>query len=294
MIESITIVGTNGYQVQLNTDALDYPVTSFGITYDTRGDDANKSQDHGTWPTPDYLGNAHVAIECDIVGENAADYWQKRLELLAPFAPQPQRGFNDTVEVIYNFTGFSEQVVGFANLDGGMPEMPLTTEFPYISKAQINLKMRDPRFYAQFAQEVVLQAPSTGTGFTFPISFPLSLVASGASTNTATNAGFAYTSPTVVISGPCNDPQVSVMRSDGTVDVWGLQGVLIPAGSTMTADFGKRTVLLDDQFSLFRYKTLQSKWWQLWNGSNTVSFTALNADPAQCECHIQWQNAYFF
>lgn len=294
MIESITVVGMNGYQIQLNTGGSDYPVTSFDITYDTRGDDADKSQDHGTWPTPDYLGNAHVSIECDIVGQNAADYWQKRVALLAPFAPIPQLGFENTVQVFYNFTGFSEIVGGFANLDGSMPDMPLTTDFPFISKAQINLKMRDPRFYAQFAQEVVLSAPATNTGFSLPISFPLTLTSSGASTNSATNAGFAFTSPTIVVTGPCQNPTVSVIRPGGTVESWGLSGVTIPAGSTMTADFGKRTVLLDDQFSLFRYKTLQSKWWQLWGGANTVSFTAINADPATCEAHIQWQNAYFF
>jgi len=295
MIETITIIGTNGYQVQLNTEnPLEYPITGFDITYDSRSGDANKSQDHGTWPEPDFLGNAHVSIECDVMGSNPAEYWQRRMALMAPFTPSPQLGFDATVQVLFDFMGVSEVVSAYCNLDGGMPDLPMTTDTPFMSKAQINLKMRDPRFYAQFAQQVTLEAPQSGVGFTFPIGFPLTLTASGSSTSSAFNAGYAYTPPTVVVVGPCNDPTISVVRPGGTVDVWGLRGVLIPAGHSMTADFGRRTVELDGQYSLYKYKAPDAKWWQLWNGSNTVMFTALNADPVACSCTVQWQNAYFF
>ncbi|HEX6824991.1 MAG TPA: hypothetical protein VF077_01640, partial [Nitrospiraceae bacterium] len=251
-------------------------------------------QDHGTWPTPDFIGNAHVSLEGLIRAGGAGDYWAKRVALMSPFIPLPTRGATDTVQMIYQFTGFSELVTANCALDGQMPAIPITNDVPAMSTFQINLKQRDPRFYSLVGQEVVMNPPSGGGGVTFPITFPVTFLAGSASSAVVFNSGNAYTSPVVVINGPCNDPTVSIARPDGSVEVWGLTGIYIPPGATVVADFKNRTILQDGQFSLFRYKSPQAKWWQLWDGNNNVQFTALNTDPTMTFCTLQWQNAYFF
>lgn len=294
MIDSVLLIGVNGRQIQLNLDDNVYPITAFDIQYDARGDDEDKAQEHGTWRTPDYIGNAHISIEGDILASDASDYWVKRKAFLSPFAPIPSRGALTTIQALFNFTGFSEQLLADCNLDGQMPDIPLTTELYGGSHFQVNLKMRDPRFYSSVANQVTINPPSSAGSLTFPITFPVQF--GGGGTPNAVNcynAGNTYTYPVVVVSGPCSNPGVSVARSDGTIDFWGLDGVLIPAGSTMVADFKNRTVLLDNQFSLYRYKAESAKWWQLWDGNNTVTFTAVNFDPDQCRLLFQWQNAYF-
>lgn len=293
MIDSVLLIGVNGRQVQLNLDDIVYPITSFDIQYDARGEDEDKAQEHGTWYTPDYIGNAHVTIEGDILGNNASDYWLKRRVFMGPFSPIPSRGALTTIQAVYQFSGFGEQVLSDCNLDGQMPDIPMNTEMWSGSHFQVNLKMRDPRFYSAVANQVTIPPPSGGGSVNFPVTFPVHFGGGGGNSVNAYNAGNTFTSPTAVISGPCSNPGLSVSRPDGTLDFWGLQNVFIPAGSTVVADFRNRTVVMNNQSSLYRYKTVSSRWWQLWDGNNTVTFTCVNFDPNQCSCIFQWQNAYF-
>ena len=111
-----------------------------------------------------------------------------------------------------------------------MPNPPLTSEIPAVSDWQINLKLRDPRWYGTTSQTVELAAPVSEGGVTFPVTFPVTFNASLSSQATVFNGGNAYTDPTWIITGPCNDPKLYVVRANGTTDTWALQGVHVPGG----------------------------------------------------------------
>jgi hypothetical protein len=293
VIESITVLGTNGSQVQLNLADNVYTIETFDVTYDARSDDTDRVQEHGTWPAFDYIETMHVSIEGKINANNAGDYWAKRRTFLAPFTPVPEKGIRTTCRLLAAFTDFPEVVQLDCNLDGSRPAVPMTVDIPAVTQYQINLKARDPRWLGELVQTLSLGIPASGApGFTVPFTLPITLTGGNSPVNSVMNAGDVVTYPDIIIPGPCSDPSLTVFRPDGSSEQWALQNIFIPQGQVIEADFQATTVILNGQFNLYSKLAPSSVWWRLDPGINQVEYNAVNTTTDTPPAQINWQNAY--
>lgn len=95
----------------------------------------------------------------------------------------------------------------------------LKTNFPWditadlgglLQNGTIQFECTDPYLYSAPTTSTTISLPGPASGFSFPLSFPLSF-GGGSSPNTATinNAGDVTCWPTLVVTGPCLNPSIS-------------------------------------------------------------------------------------
>src|SRR5947207_9080298 len=121
MIDYVIFEGVNGQRLTVD-QVMDLPMSTFETTVETRNDENVKVQLDGQWPEYDYLGKRTWHIEGDLVGNDPADYWARRKELVGVFEPRPDLGFLFTVRLHVKFTGL-EELVSDCTLDV-TPEIP--------------------------------------------------------------------------------------------------------------------------------------------------------------------------
>jgi hypothetical protein len=128
---------------------------------------------------------------------------------------------------------------------------------------------------------------STGSGISFPKSFPISLTpgyAPGSAGVTVT--GTAPTWPVVDIFGPCTNPSLFLAGTQQTLAF----NLSIAAGDYLHVDFAARMALLNNNTSLSQYGRLdflRSSWWVLKPGSQQVAFNPAAASGA-CQAVFRW------
>jgi hypothetical protein len=126
----------------------------------------------------------------------------------------------------------------------------------------------DPLIYdAEETSLATTMASLAGTGFTFPLTFPLSFggpVSGGIIT--ATNEG-EYPAPwSATIAGPVTDPRIENVTTGQTI---GFVGSLA-AGEELVIDSKERSVLLDGVASRYSWLTSGSEWFALAPGDNQI------------------------
>jgi hypothetical protein len=104
----------------------------------------------------------------------------------------------------------------------------------------------------------------------------------------ATNAGTIATRPTFSVAGPVQQPQVSVLYSDGTVRTLAYADTL-NSGDVLTIDTDAHTVMLG---SASRRRYLSGQWPEIPPGEPvTIAFTAAAYDPSAV-LTAQWRSAW--
>jgi hypothetical protein len=131
----------------------------------------------------------------------------------------------------------------------------------------------DPRRYDN-TETVIVLSPPTGAagGITVPLTVPFSISTTGMSTSSATvtNAGTIATRPVVEFAGPLVDPQIANVGAGKSLSMT----ITLAAGDVLTADFDRRTLLLNGSASRSSTLTASAAWWELAPGGNDLAFTA--------------------
>lgn len=89
MLNLVRIDNADGvHSLEINTD--EYPLHDFDPTVTNRTNlTRQKSQAHGLWPTNTLRDGMEIHVEGDIFGTSSADYFSKRMALLAALFGDP-------------------------------------------------------------------------------------------------------------------------------------------------------------------------------------------------------------
>lgn len=289
MIDSIFFIGHNGQTVELNTDT--YPLSLFDMNVETETDERRRPSQHGLFPTYTYMGKRTFHMEGDIFAADSADFIVKRFQLIGPFIPSPEFGFRSSGVLAVKFTGLSETVTAECFLDG-LPQAPIAALSPSRGTFVVSIQAFDPVLYGASLNSATTGVPGGNGGFVFPFVFPLlfTLGTGGGGDVNVTNSGNTPVYPTVVITGPCKDPSLS-LTAYGQQYTLGFQGLDLSLGETLTVDFNSRTVLSDTKGSAYSFVVPGSDWWQIPPGTWTVSFRAFSSSIG-CKATVKFSNAY--
>lgn len=294
MIDYIAATGVFGDTLELNTN--EYPFDEFTMKVDTRRENRPRTQQHGTWPTWQFLGERKFTIGGKVLADDSAGYWDRRLALMRCFQPAPRKGYRYTTLLTMLMTGFQEVLQSETVLDSGEPELPLQAVQPSWSDFQIQLTANDPRLYSTNEQELRTGAIGAGGnyGINFPVNFPVSWGRLGVSSGglVVNNLGNIETEPQIDIVGGCSNPVLTKVNTDGTASSIVFNGLVIPTGQVVTVDLKTRQVSSSAGSNLYYTVDRKStRWWALDPGGNEVSFAAYSAEPTAYAA-IRWRNAY--
>ncbi len=146
-------------------------------------------------------------------------------------------------------------------------------ELPTTSAWQLQLLATDFLIYGETEATATLTLPISG-GMTFPFRFPAHFGSSSGGTVTAVNGGTMTTAPTVVFTGPIQNPR---LYNDTTGQVLGLDISLV-SGDAITVDMKARTIVQGTNTNRMSAKTAESKFWTLAPGENLLRLSATTFD----------------
>ncbi|MFC6884682.1 phage distal tail protein [Actinomadura yumaensis] len=160
-----------------------------------------------------------------------------------------------------------------------------------ITGVAIQWNCADPRLYAPVDREVSTGLPSSGGGLDYPLSYPLSYGAPGASGAVpAENAGNVPTSPRLTVTGSCVRPQVVNQTTGKTLDF----DLVLGPGERLEIDCRNGTALLNgtgDRLYAITGESVPVEDFDLVPGPNTVAFRAAQPDPA-ATLAVRWRDAW--
>lgn len=252
----LTIGGDgSAYQIMKLTGLHDSP--------EVRTSDQTRARAHGMFAGTDLLGGRSLMAEIEVVAPHPAEtVWSDFSRALVP-------GQGNELPLVFQIPG----VAGGAAIQIGarVRRLSLPVDRPYFfghGSAAVEFWATDPRIYSQASTTyTVSQAVPSGTGLTFPITFPLSFggAVSGGQF-TATNAGEFEAPWTATISGPIENPTLENITTGQTISFVGT----VDTGQTLVISSLDRSVLLNGSASRYSWLTVGSSWWQLAPGANTV------------------------
>jgi len=250
-------------------------------------DEEDRAGDWGVHETYTFLGKRLHHIEGDLLAQDSAEYWQRRLDFIQAITPsKSQRVFG---KLRLELEGIYEETWCYCTLDG-WPELPLAALSPSAGRFLVTFKSYDPRLYGSYLNEIVLDTLSTTRGRIYDKTYSYTYSFIGTSTLDAANAGNAETRPTVIVYGPATNPRIQ-LNSASEVEQFVQVNTVIPNGSFITIDFAETTATDSEGTDIYSSLDQGSEWWTLKPGSNEVLFLAEDAS-APAKAVVRWHNAY--
>lgn len=262
-----------------------WPFSDYSTEVDVRMDEEDRAGDWGIHETYTFLGKRLHHIEGDLLAEDSADYWRRRMDFIQAITPsKSQRVFG---KLRLELEGIYEETWCYCTLDG-WPELPLAALSPSAGRFLVTFKSYDPRLYGSYLNEVSLDNPSTSGVRVYPKVYDWSY--SGLSTQNLANAGNAPTLPTVTIYGPATNPRI-LLRNENSGQPYVQVDTVVLAGEYITIDFTEKTAR--SQYGVDIYNKINgiSSWWEMQAGNNEVMFLADGSDSST-RAVVQWYNAY--
>jgi hypothetical protein len=190
----------------------------------------NRSQDHGAWWSPVYLGARPITITGTITAPDAGTL-DAAIDQLLTACP-----LTDTTLTVYQATPRQATV-----RRSGKPVIAYQTDT--VATYSLLVTAQDPRRYSTTFNQVSTPLPSISGGLVLPATAPLAMSATTvAGSITALNSGTFATRPVFTISGPVSQPIVATLYPDGTVKALSYSGTDLAAGDQLVIDTDAHTV----------------------------------------------------
>jgi hypothetical protein len=155
-------------------------------------------------------------------------------------------------------------------------------------KWAVALRAADPRLYADIATSANYSPSTSGSGITFPLTFPLTFLGAAGATMTVTNGGNYKTPPVFTITGPATTPGI---RNETTGEELVTTATLL-AGETLTIDVAARTVLAAG--GVLRPDLIDpaaSSWFELGAGATVLRLTGSGFAAGQSSLAVAFRDA---
>ncbi len=155
---------------------------------------------------------------------------------------------------IYAIDCIVDQGVGFTDYLG-----------PFVEDVLVSFRCPDPMWRgATLNEETVV---NSGSGLSFPISFPISFL-DGTGTTIINNTGDVDSFPTITVPGACTNPTITNTTTGKTLQFVGLT---LSAGQSLIIDCDARTAKVGS-VSKIALLSADSEFWTLAPGNNTITF----------------------
>lgn len=269
---------------------------------DLRTDDVPRPLDHGMFPGTDLLGSRDLVMDVvtfGVVGDAASQTartpalvianqdalvgaWTARSvdqSIVNPQDPNMVLRFRLPGQPTRRFLGRARKI---ARQDSTTPRG--------FARVRLQFTALDPRQYADAASvpTVTVTGQVSGTGVTFPATFPINITPSSDGSAYLTNAGNISTYPVVTVYGPITNPIVR-NATDGTfIQV----NLTLAAGQGLVIDSQERRVLLDGTASRANLIALGSKFPRLLPGANLLKIDGQIAAGTTPSMQVAFRSAW--
>lgn len=261
----------------------------------TRSGDPNRPRARGQYIGLDLFSGRDIVITCDI-GPPSGSY-TTLAEALAAVRAITNTADNGNVEHPL-FVQFPNTPLLGTMARARKRSIPVDIAYSAAQIAQnipIQFHATDPFFYAQ-TQSNTIGLPTPGTGFGFPLSFPLSFGSGGGSSILSlSNLGDVECYPTLTITGPCSYPSITNIALNGNPVIQ--FGVVMAAGDQLVIDTDLKTATYYSAGSSLGQSamaTLQQgwSWWSMPPGTNSIQFASTDASVVAGTLNVQWASAF--
>jgi hypothetical protein len=294
MLKTARITSVTGDYVDVND--LNYPLHEMTTEVDIRFPEREKSQQHGIWNGNQYLGKRLWHWTGAILADTSGEYVQKRTKLIKVVMPHAHLHQKICGTLSLEWEGINDILTQDFILDT-YPEIPIQGLGPAISEFIINLKCPDPRLYGQERTVETIAPPISVIGRNYDKTFDYTYP--GGTTQPADilvdNAGNLETYPRFRIIGYVENPRLTLIRYDGSLQQVALEGLTVQTTDFVDVDFKNRTAVLNNTLNVYSYTTAISEWWALEptvaGVLNTVRYSGTNIQPGS-KATIWWKPAY--
>lgn len=153
--------------------------------------------------------------------------------------------------------------------------------------ATVQFVAADPRVYEDAPSSVVVGLPSASGGRTYNLTYNRTYgAASAGNTVVATNAGTYPTKPVVTLTGMVDTPFLQNVTTGQFLKF----NLVLGDGDTLTLDFDARSVQLNGTASRRSTLSVDSQWFDLVPGANTLKYSA--AGYTASTATVTWRSAY--
>ncbi len=156
--------------------------------------------------------------------------------------------------------------------------------------ATVQWTAADPRLYSPTEYTVTIGQPTEPSGLTWPLTWPLNWGSGGDSgSRQLTNAGDVESSPVLEITGPCEVPAVTNLRTGRTIEL----SITLAAGETLVVDTREGTATLGgaDRLYLMTARCVPPELWTLQPGTSEISYRAASFGGGS-SCVVRYRDAY--
>lgn len=232
---------------------------------DVAGQVIQRSGDHGGWPASQFYAPRVITLTVMATAPTQAlrDLARARFQEILPTGMTP----GDMATLTYNEPVPKQAAV---RRSGRIAEQyPSLTDVIFTA----NVTAPDPRKYSVTQNNVTtfLAGGPGGGGMVVPFTVPFTLdpgLPPGAAA--IVNSGKFETRPVITVHGPVTAPVIANATYGSRVS---FSQVTLAAGDTLAVDFDARAGLYN---GAYRSADLDSAWWTLWPGSNTVEVGGLS------------------
>lgn len=159
----------------------------------------------------------------------------------------------------------------------------------FVANASALFEALDPRTYADDQIDQTTARAIPGSGFAVPFLVPFTLPAGQVGTVAVVNLGNTAARWTARLDGPLVNPQVAHLEYGRRLAFTANGGLTIDAGQWLTIDSQTRSALLQGLSERGTQLTLDSEWFDLGPGSNSLE---LDADSGSGTVTFSWRHAY--
>ena len=221
---------------------------------------ARGPQQHGATYVDTFFRPRLFSLYITIVGCDAEEFQAKHRELVRAMNPLDDGELRIIADDETRYTLNCRPVTAIA----------LLRHNARISEALVQFVADDPFFYTAAETTQFTSAVTTGLRIPFTIPAVISSPTNQASF-TVTITGHVTSFPTIVITGPCTNPDIINDMTGETLTV----SEAIVAGETLTIDMGQRTAVLTTggggQTNVLG--SVSGVWWDLERGGNDIRIT---------------------
>jgi hypothetical protein len=241
---------------------------------DVTGGLLQRAADHGAWPSP--------------------QFYQPRTITLTVMASAPTQAQRDLARNKLSLAVPVSQL-GILRYDEPVPKQAqvrrsgkITETYPTLTDVvfSIGLVAPDPRKYSTVQKVVTATVNAPSTGFTWPLTYPLTIPAGKApgSGVTVTNAGNFETRPVVGIQGPVTAPS---LVNTSTGQAVSFSALTLTSNDILAVDFFNQQAYLNGSY---RPADPASVWWNLAPGTTVIALRAAANPGATLE--VLFSDAY--
>lgn len=245
---------------------------------DLRPSGLDRPQAHGQFAGADLLGVRRLSVTYQI----EADTMGAALALLDALtaAWRPSSTGIEALDVVDDNGAF--RYIGSPRLAD--PDM--RNAAVGVIEVEARFAARDPRRYAAVEADDSVAFPAGGTGFTFPLTFPLVFGSAGVTGIVdADNDGTIPTPWQATITGPWTNPTILHVGSGRQLTI----NVDLLAGQTLEIDSAAQSILLNGTASRFSSLLQPADWFDLDVGANEVRFGGASGSGT---AELRWRSAW--